>query len=96
MVYGNKIVLVSRAGYDPRLDELVRQFVDNGVKFVGVVGVDCELIEEIIDELVVGDGSDRTAYILTSAHPRETVVKAIKFAEGLDGDYAGQVQVVEL
>ena len=53
-------------------------------------------VEDLIDEIVVGDGtSDR--FILTSSHPNETVADAVAFAKSLTGQYEGEeVQVVEI
>ena len=59
------------------LDELVEQFQANGVKLVGVVGTDCTLVEDIIDELIVGDGGDTTRFILMSSHPGESVEELV-------------------
>jgi hypothetical protein len=78
------------------LDQLVEQFIADGVKFVGVVGHDCQLVEDLIDELVVGDGSDPRRFLLTSSHPGESVEEALGFARQLAGDYAGDAQVVVL
>ena len=95
MAYLKKIVLNCPKGYRPRLDDLVEQFIRRGVIFVGVVGKDCEKIEDLIDELVVGDGS-RDYDLLTSSHPGESVDEAVSFAKGLTGEHAGDVQIVEL
>jgi hypothetical protein len=70
MPYLRKVVLHCPKGYRMELDALVEQFIVDGVAFVGVVGEDCSRVEDIIDELVVGDGSDQSRFILTSAHPR--------------------------
>jgi hypothetical protein len=52
------------------------------------------------DEVVIsnghGDGSDSSRYILTSFHPDESLDEVIEFAKSLTGEYAGEVQVVEL
>ena len=56
MTYATKVVLHCPTGYHIGLDRLVEQFIADGVKFVGVVGHDCQLVEDLIDELVVGDG----------------------------------------
>jgi len=93
--YQKKIILNCPKGYRPRLDDLVEQFIRDGVVFVGVVGKDCAKIEDLIDELVVGDGS-RDYDLLTSSHPDESIDEAISFARGLTGEYAGDVQIVEL
>ena len=92
--YGAKIVLHSRAGDHADLTALIGRFIENGVRFVAVVGPDCEAIETTIDEMVVGDGTtDR--FILTSSHAGESLEAAVEFARSLVGEYAGEVQVVE-
>jgi hypothetical protein len=96
MPHPRKIVLHCPRGYDPRLNTLVEDFIRDGVRLIAVVGEDCERIEDIIDELVVGDGS-RDYDLLTSSHPGEPLAAAIAFANDLALDLAGQeVAVVEL
>ena len=96
MTYGKKIVLHCPSGDKPVLDQMVEDFLNDGVLFVGVVGRDCEKVEDIIDELVVGDGSKPGRFILTSSHPDESLADAVEFAESLSDDFSGKVQVVEL
>ena len=97
MTFARKIVLHCPRGYRSDLEELVERFVADGVSFVGVVGEDCSRIEDIIDELVVGDGSDRRRFILTAAHPGESIEDAVDSARSLAGEHAGsEVEVVEL
>ncbi len=76
------------------MDALIESLIRDGVKFVGVVGDDCEKIEDIIDEMVVGEGNNNN-FILTSSHPGESLEEAIEFARSLSLEYAGEVQVVE-
>lgn len=96
MPYPRKIVLHCPRGHDPRLDALVEELIRDGVRFVAVVGMDCERVEDIIDELVVGDGS-RDYDLLTSSHPGEPLEAAVAFARDLALDSAGpEVGVVEL
>lgn len=94
--YGPKIVLHCTSGVPKGLPQLVEDFIASGVKYVGVVGKDAELTEDIIDEYVVGDGSDETRYILTASHKVETVEYALEFARSLTGEYEGEVQLVEV
>ncbi len=94
--YLPKIVLHSNAGYHPGIGALVEDFRKCGVKFVGVVGMDCERIEDIIDELVVGDASGLSWDLLTSSHPDESLSEAVAFATSLTMEFAGEVQVVEV
>ena len=96
MPYAKKIVLRSRWGYRPGLDSLVADFKRDGVLFVGVVGTDCDIIEDIIDELCVGGDDGAAAYaMLTSSHVDGTVEEAVSFAQSLGGQYSGAVEVVE-
>jgi len=96
MPYLRKIVLHCPRGYRMELDSMVEQFLADGVAFVGVVGEDCSRVEDIIDELVVGDGTDDGRYILTSSHAGETIDDALEFARSLTNEYEGEVQLVEL
>jgi len=96
MPYLRKVVLHCPKGYRMELDALVEQFIADGVAYVGVVGEDCSRVEDIIDELVVGDGSDQSRFILTSAHPGESVEEALEYARSLYAEYSGEVQLVEL
>ena len=96
MGYARKIVLHCPGGYTPAIDPLVEKFIADGVEFIAVVGTDCSRVEDIIDELVVGDTSDDGRFILTSSHPGESLASAIDFARSLSAKYAGEPQVVEL
>jgi len=91
-----KLILNCPEGYKPELDALLEHFIRNGLVYVGVVGKDCEKIEDIIDEIVVGDGSETRPFVLTTSHPNESVDDAIEFAMCLTGEHAGEVQVVTL
>jgi predicted aldo/keto reductase-like oxidoreductase len=96
MPYSRKIVLICPHGATPRLETLVEKFIQDGIKFVAVVGNDCSRVEDFIDEIVVGDGT-REFFLLTSSHPGETTADATDFARSLSGEYAGdEVQLVEL
>jgi len=96
MAYGPKLVLHCRNRYEFRLDAMVEEFIKDGVKFVGVVGKDCSKVEDIIDQLVIGDDGTRDYDLLTSSHEGESVEEAGAFAKSLSGDFGGEVQVVEL
>ncbi len=96
MPFEPKVVLHCPTGYRVEVDALVEQFLASGVRLVAVVGRDCERIESIIDELVVGDGSNPERFLLTSSHPGEGVAEAVAFANSLSAEYSGEVQVVEV
>ena len=94
-VRAKKIVLPCPHGYQPRLDALVAEWMQEGVIFVGAVGEDCVKVEETIEEICVGDGSI-VNFMLTSSHPGKSLADAIEFAESLKGEHAGPIEVVEL
>ena len=93
--YARKIALQCPAGYRMELDRLVEDFIADGVAFVGVVGVDRTEVEDLVDEIVMGDGSDGSRFILTSSHPGESLDEVVEFARILSlPEYAGNIQVV--
>jgi hypothetical protein len=96
MPYLSKVVLHCISGIPKGLPQLVEAFIEDGVKFVGVVGKDAALIEDLIDECVVGDGADEQRFILTSNHEGETLDDAMEFANCLTGEYEGKVQLIEV
>lgn len=65
---------------------------------VCVVGDDCQRVEDVIDELIVGDGSDETRSLITTSHPDESLKAVREFARGgtLDVDPGLPVQEVAL
>ena len=72
----------------------MQAFIRDGVAFVAVVGSDASLIEDIIDEVCVGDGT-RPYQMLTSSHPGDSLAMVVEFAKSLTLEYAGPVEVVE-
>jgi len=94
MAYLAKIVLHCRNGLHGGLEPLVQEFMRDGVTLVAVAGNDASLIEDIIDEVCVGDGT-RPYDMLTSSHPGESLAAVVEFANSLSLEFAGPVQVVE-
>ncbi|NUO75178.1 MAG: hypothetical protein HOQ32_04110 [Lysobacter sp.] len=87
-----KIVLHSLHGYRGELDAMVDAWIDEGVIYVGVVGVDAARLEDIIDELCVLRGY----FMLTASHEGETLEDAIFLAATLADEYAGPYRLVDL
>jgi hypothetical protein len=92
--YLPKVVLHCPTGLHGGLEPLVQAFMRDGVIFVAVAGQDASLIEDIIDEACVGDGTQPYS-MLTSSHPGESLAEVIAFAESLGLEFAGPVQVVD-
>jgi hypothetical protein len=95
MAASRKVVLHSLHGYRSELDAIVAQWIHERVSYVGVVGIDASKIEDVIDELCVGDGSNSHFMVTASHGPDETLQDAVLLAEQLSGELAGDVRVVE-
>lgn len=50
-----KFVLISNSGYSTDHDSLLSSLLDDGYELFCAVGKDCELWEEAMDEMAVGD-----------------------------------------
>jgi hypothetical protein len=96
MTYEKKIILKCSTGYKPSLVPLIEAFLTDGVALVATIGTDCEKVEGIIDELVVGDGSNAGRFLTTTSHPDETLEEVIEFVESFSMPFPAQVQIVEL
>lgn len=92
----DRILLRCSRGYKLELDGLVAAWIQEGVKYVGVLGVDASKIEDIIDELCVGDGSNPYPMLTASHAPQETIDDAMSLAKQLSGGFVGEVRIVDL
>ena len=91
MPYAPKIVLCAPIKKIEALAPFVEDCLRDRVVLTAVVGVTSRQIEDTIDEIIVGDGSDPTRFIVTSSHPEQSIDEAIEFAanwqceDGRDG-----------
>jgi hypothetical protein len=92
--YLAKVVLHCPAGLHGGLEQLVQAFIRDGVTFVAVAGKDASLIEDIIDEVCVGDGTQPYS-MLTTSHPGESLAAVVEFAQSLNLEFVGPAEVVE-
>ena len=89
--YAPKIVLCVPVKGDDALAAFVEECLCNKVVLIAVVGDGCAHIEDLIDEIVVGDGSDDTRFVVTTSHPGESIEDVMEFAsnwaceDGRDG-----------
>ena len=96
MSYASRVILQLPISNEDLLDAFVEQCLRDNVALIAVVGEGAARIEDIIDELVVGDGSDDTRFVTTTSHLNETVEEVLEFA-GLWNDERNQpVQIVNL
>lgn len=94
MTHCRKIVVHSLRGHHPEFAARVAAWLDNGITFIGIVGKDAARLEDVVDDVAIGDGS-HARFVLSSSHPGETLAEAVAFAEILTGEHAGPVEIVE-
>lgn len=78
------------------LAAFVEQCLARNVSLIAVQGEGCERIEDEIDWLIIGDGTDESRFITTSSHPCETLEEAVEFATAWWVNADGPTEVVRL
>lgn len=96
MRYASRVVLQLPLSNEDVLDSFVEACLASQVLLIAVVGDGCERIEDIIDEIVVGDASDPTRFVVTSSHADEGLEYAVEFAKAWPTESDDDVQVVNL
>jgi hypothetical protein len=91
-----RIVLCVPLSEPSRLAPFVEDCVRDGVKLIALVGDGCATIEDDIDAIIVGDGTDESRFIVTTSHPDETIEEAMAFAQAWPADSSDLVQAVSL
>jgi hypothetical protein len=87
MSHSKGIVLQVPISNTDLLPPFVEACIRDGVDLIAIVGEGASGTEELIDELIVGDGSDKTRLlVVTSSHPGETVEEVVAFASTLKAD----------
>ena len=69
--------------------------LDHGYELFCAVGKDCELWEEVMDELAVGDGTN-SRYITTTSHPDESLEDVVEFAKIFSTTDESGVEIVHI
>src|SRR4051794_39524485 len=98
MSYPPRVILHAPTWNSRALETFVEDCLRDRVVLVCVVGDDCSRVEDVIDEIVVGGGSDRSRFLTTTSHPGEPLDEVRKFAAAwtLDVDPGSPVSEVML
>lgn len=91
-----KIILHSPPSDEGLLEDFVERCLRDRVSLVAVIGQGCERIEDILDALVVGDGSDPDRFLCTTSHPDESLDDVLQLVKIWEEDLAGAIQEVRL
>ena len=73
------MVLISKTGYSRDKNQILLNLIAEPIALFCAVGKDCQVWEEVMDDLCVGDGSN-SVFIPTTSHPDETIEEVIEFA----------------
>ncbi|TWT12768.1 hypothetical protein [Reyranella sp. CPCC 100927] len=96
MSYAPRIVLQLPLSDPALLVSFVEACIRDKVGLIAVVGDGCSEIHDLIDELVVGDGSDESRFIMTSFHSDETVQQVFEFVSAWQTERSEAVELVKL
>jgi len=96
MSFARKIILHVPVSDEALLDGFVEQCLNDGVSLVTVIGPGCARVEDIIDEIVVGDGSNEARFLCTTSHPDEPFEDVLNMAETWEFERGDPVEEVRL
>ena len=96
MPLSRKIILHSPVEDEGLLPAFVEQCLADGVSLLAIFGPHSDELEDIIDWLVVGDGSDATRFLCTTSHPSELFDDVLNMVETWEFERGDRVQEVRL
>ncbi|ALA19090.1 MULTISPECIES: hypothetical protein [Chelatococcus] len=96
MPLARKIILHVPVSDENLLYGFVEQCLIDDVSLVAVVGPGCARVEDIIDDIVVGDGSDRTRFLCTTSHPDDPFEEVLNMARAWEFERSDPVEEVRL
>lgn len=96
MPLARKIILHAPISDEALLDAFIEQCLRDKVSLIAVVGPDCARIEDAIDEIVVGDGSNPTRFLCTTSHPDEPFDDVMNMAITWEYERGDPVEEVRL
>ena len=96
MAFSPKIILQLPLSSEGLLDAFVEDCIKDGVVAIAVVGKGSSRIEDVIDELIVGDGSGTSRFITTTSHENEPMEEVVEFVQQCMGEEGQLAQLVKL
>jgi hypothetical protein len=96
MKFPRKLILHSPVSDEALLDAFVEQCLRDEVSLLAIVGPGCSRLEDIIDEIVVGHGSDGDRFLCTTSHPDEPFEDVLNMAQTWEMDRNDPVQEIRI
>jgi hypothetical protein len=78
------------------LAPFVEQCLHDNVSLIAIYGSGCREIEDLIDELIVGDRTGDSRFIATTSHPDESLEDVIEFASNYGNGADGETRLIKL
>jgi hypothetical protein len=91
-----KIILHVPVSDEALLEDFVEQCLHDSVSLLAIVGDGCARVEDIVDAIVVGDGSDNTRFLCTTSHPDESIEDVLNMVTGWEFERGDPVEQVRL
>ncbi|MEG3155719.1 hypothetical protein [Sphingomonas sp. RB1R13] len=88
-----RIVLHSPVVDQTTLGPFVEQCLKDGVRLLAIWGEGAEALEDDVDCLVIGDGVDKSRFLVTSAHSEDSLEEVLDFASGWHCERDGLTEV---
>jgi len=96
MSFAPKLILHSPVSDEALLGDFVEQCLRDGVTLLAIIGPGCSRLEDVIDEIVVGDGGDHNRFLCTTSHPNEDLDTVLNMAQTWEWEKNDPVQEVRL
>lgn len=96
MSLARKLILHVPVSNEVLLEGFVEQCLKDGVSLLAVFGLGCARIEDIIDEIVVGDGSDEDRFLCTTSHPDESFADVLNLVSTWEFERGDPVEEIRL
>jgi hypothetical protein len=94
MPYASKLILHTPLADPTKLNPFVEACLADRVVLIAVLGADAEKVHDLIDEVVVGDGSDESRFVMTSFHSDESLEQVLEFVSHVDAGPGAQIEQV--
>ena len=96
VTYARKILLHAPVSDEALLEPFVEQCLQDQVSIIAVWGAGSERLEDIIDEMVVGDGAQNERFVCTSSHPDEPLEDVLNMLKYWEMERDDPIQEVRL
>ncbi|TIX89868.1 hypothetical protein [Rhizobium sp. P44RR-XXIV] len=96
MALARKIILHSPVSDSSRLRDFIERCLAEKVLLLAIVGREADKLEDQVDWIVVGDGSDPSRFLCTTSHPHESLEDVLDMANAWEADADACVEQVFL